>query len=67
MTLSQSGSIRRPELYEPEPVVRMRFKPQAQEPKKVRVGDVVYANGTTWNPGDGEGLYVRLSTGWVKL
>lgn len=36
-------------------------------PAKTNVGMVVYADGTAWNPGAGEGLYVRTSGGWVKL
>lgn len=28
------------------------------------VGRVAYADGVTWNPGSGEGLYVYKSTGW---
>lgn len=37
-------------------------------PLKPRAGDVRYADGTNWNPGSGEGLYLYLSTGaWSKL
>lgn len=36
-------------------------------PTKISVGMVVYADGTAWDPGAGEGLYVRTSGGWVKL
>ena len=37
-------------------------------PSKPRAGDVRYADGTNWNPGSGEGLYLYLSTGaWSKL
>ena len=36
--------------------------------EKPRAGDVRYADGTNWNPGTGEGLYIYLSTGaWSKL
>jgi hypothetical protein len=31
------------------------------------LGMIAYANGTTWNPGGGEGLYVYTSSGWTKL
>ena len=35
---------------------------------KPRAGDVRYADGSNWNPGSGEGLYIYLSTGaWSKL
>lgn len=36
-------------------------------PTKVKVGMVVYADGTDWNPGSGEGLYVYKSGGWAAL
>ena len=37
-------------------------------PAKPRAGDIRYADGTNWNPGSGEGVYVYLSTGaWSKL
>tara|TARA_R100000541_G_scaffold48877_1_gene55947 strand:- start:434 stop:685 length:252 start_codon:yes stop_codon:yes gene_type:complete len=38
------------------------------EPTKKRAGDVRYADGSNWNPGSGQGLYIYLSTGaWSKL
>lgn len=43
------------------------FKPLYVAPAKPRIGLVVYADGTSWNPGAGEGLYVFESTGWVGL
>lgn len=43
------------------------FRVLYEEPEKYAVGDVVYADGTTWNPGSGEGLYVRKSGGWGYL
>ena len=37
-------------------------------PAKLRTGMVVYADGTTWNPGSGEGIYRRnLAGAWVFL
>ncbi len=36
-------------------------------PAKLRVGLIVYADGTVWDPGSGEGLYVYKSTGWAAL
>jgi hypothetical protein len=36
-------------------------------PTKVRIGRMVYADGTDWNPGSGEGVYVYTSGGWSKL
>ena len=38
------------------------------EPKRPRVGDIRYADGTNWNPGStGEGIYFYNGTSWVKL
>ena len=37
-------------------------------PLKYRVGTVVYADGTSWNPGSGEGLYrYDLANTWVYI
>lgn len=37
-------------------------------PVRVKPGMVVYADGTSWNPGAGEGLYRRsLSNTWVFI
>lgn len=39
-----------------------------REPEPLRPGRVVYADGTDWNPGSGEGLYRRtLANTWVKV
>ena len=38
-----------------------------QEPTRKRVGMKVYADGSLWNPGSGEGVYVLTSSGWQKL
>lgn len=35
------------------------------EPAKPRDGQLGYADGVTWNPGSGVGLYYRKSTDWV--
>ena len=39
------------------------------EPERPRGGDIVYADGTDWNPGSGEGIYFFNETtqAWVKL
>lgn len=45
-----------------------RFKPLVVEPTNPVVGLVVYADGTSWNPGRGEGLYLYKSDGqWYSL
>ena len=36
-------------------------------PDKPRRGLVVFADGTDWNPGSGEGVYVYTTTGWRPL
>lgn len=36
-------------------------------PVKPRDGLVVFADGTSWNPGAGRGVYVYSSAAWVKL
>lgn len=45
-----------------------QYEVQYVAPSKPRQGRVVYADGTTWNPGAGEGLYLYTSGGtWSKL
>lgn len=36
-------------------------------PSKPRDGDVRYADGTSWNPGSGAGIYYYNGSAWVKL
>jgi len=36
-------------------------------PARPRDGMIVYADGTSWNPGGGAGVYARVSGAWVKL
>lgn len=36
-------------------------------PTKPRDGDIRLADGTSWNPGSGQGLYVYYSTAWHFL
>lgn len=38
-----------------------------EAPAKPREGNLRIADGTTWNPGSGEGVYVYLSGAWVFL
>lgn len=37
------------------------------EPSKPRDGMIRHADGTDWDPGDGEGLYVRIAGTWTKM
>jgi len=44
------------------------FDVQYVAPDKPRQGRVAYADGSSWNPGSGEGLYLYTSGGtWSKL
>lgn len=36
-------------------------------PAKLRDGDIRYADGTTWNPGSGQGVYYYNGTIWKFL
>lgn len=36
-------------------------------PNRVYEGMLVYADGTTWNPGSGAGLYQYRSSAWVFI
>lgn len=36
-------------------------------PTKPRNGDIRYADGTSWNPGGGRGVYVYKGSSWVLL
>ena len=39
-----------------------------EEPDKPYQGDIRYADGTSWDPGSGEGIYFYNAAGsWVKL
>ena len=49
----------------PEPFVRLQIL--RAEPVRYWAGMVVYADGTDWNPGSGQGLYRRnvANSAWV--
>jgi len=36
-------------------------------PKRILEGMIVKADGATWNPGSGAGVYARVGGAWVKL
>lgn len=40
---------------------------QTAQPASMTDGMIVYADGTLWNPGSGEGFYGRENGAWVKL
>lgn len=35
--------------------------------QKPRSGDIRFADGTNWNPGEGRGIYAFIDEAWVKL
>lgn len=35
--------------------------------QKPRSGDIRFADGTNWNPGEGRGIYAFIDDNWVKL
>lgn len=37
------------------------------EPAKCENGNLVFADGSHWNPGSGAGFYGRVNNQWVKL
>ncbi len=44
------------------------FLPQNNvEPAKPRDGQIAYADGTNWDPGDGEGLYIYFNAQWNTM
>lgn len=45
----------------------LELRPRMQVPDRPREGMIIYADGTSWNPGKGEGPYVYKNAGWRKL
>lgn len=43
------------------------FKVRTAEPTDKVQGMVAYADGTSWNPGSGAGLYLYSGSSWDKL
>ena len=48
-------------------IISLHFATLNAPPSRITNGDVVFADGTNWNPGSGAGLYERRSGAWVKL
>ena len=46
---------------------RVKVKMLTSTPQKPREGDLVYADGTNWNPGAGPGLYQFRSGSWILI
>lgn len=47
--------------------VALELRPIYAAPTRPREGMIVFADGTSWNPGGGKGAYQYLSGAWVKL
>lgn len=45
----------------------LELRPINAAPSRPRDGMIVYADGTNWDPGSGEGIYARENGAWVKL
>ena len=46
---------------------QLRLEETFAEPDKPRNGQLVYADGTSWNPGAGVGIYWYDGSSWTKL
>lgn len=53
-------------INEPNPDT-VTFKQWNAAPDKLYDGLTVYADGTNWNPGSGEGVYTYYNAQWNKL
>lgn len=45
----------------------IELRPIYVAPTKPREGMIVYADGTSWNPGSGKGVYHYTGSAWSKL
>jgi len=45
----------------------LELRPTGQVPVRPREGMIVYADGTNWNPGGGEGPYVYRNGVWKQF
>lgn len=46
---------------------QLELVPQSAEPEKLYNGLLVYADGSNWNPGGGEGIYAYYAGQWNRL
>jgi len=44
-----------------------RMPTMTAPPADPQNGDLIYADGTSWNPGSGEGIYAYENGAWVKF
>lgn len=47
--------------------IAIDLRPVYREPERPRDGMIVFADGTSWDPGSGAGAYERRGGAWVKL
>lgn len=47
--------------------VYLNLEKKFVEPTRPQDGDVSYADGTSWNPGAGAGIYAYVNSAWTKL
>lgn len=45
----------------------LELRPVFAAPLRPREGMIIYADGTSWNPGSGEGPYVYKNGAWVIM
>ena len=50
-----------------QPSEYLALKTLYAEPKRIFDGMVILADGTTYDPGSGAGVYARIAGAWVKL
>ena len=48
-------------------IAKLRSEKIHIEPEKPRIGDIRYADGSDWNPGQGENLYYFNGTNWIAF
>lgn len=50
-----------------QPTDYLALKTLYAQPGRIFDGMIVKADGVTWNPGGGAGVYLRTTSAWVKL
>jgi hypothetical protein len=45
----------------------INFEGQFTSLPKPQEGDLLYADGVSWNPGDGQGFYMYINSAWVRV
>lgn len=50
-----------------QPTESMALTTLYAAPSRIYEGQIVKADGTTWDPGAGAGIYGRIGGAWVKL